>query len=74
VEGRSVGWSLIDPVEPNFVEEKENGANSCHFAKATCLLGRTKSVSCVLPEIEGGYLWSDFVKILYVVETMRASY
>jgi len=46
VEGRSVGWSLIDPVEPNFVEEKENGANSCHFAKATCLLGRTKSVVC----------------------------
>jgi hypothetical protein len=31
-------------------------------------------VSCVLPEIEEGYLWSDFVKILYVVETMRASY
>jgi hypothetical protein len=33
------------------VLEKENGANSCHFAKATCLLGRTKSVSCVLSEI-----------------------
>jgi hypothetical protein len=36
------------------VLEKENGANSCHFAKATCLLGRTKSVSCVLSEIEEG--------------------
>jgi hypothetical protein len=28
--------------EPNFVEEKENGANSCHFAKANCLLGEQK--------------------------------